>query len=134
LFKISKGWCLKYQCVERTYYHSNCKRKLKWSPTTRPGTRPLLTSENFENFIFSCKPRDTDRLCIAQLKRELLKKLDDKMWITDIHYIATFLHPETKSLSVSNICWISVRKMLKTVGITEESLELSLWWKQKEKK
>jgi hypothetical protein len=51
----------------------------------------------------SCEPRDTDQLRIAQLKMKLLKKLDDKMWITDIHYIATFLHPETKSLLVSNI-------------------------------
>ncbi len=58
----------------------------------------------FSKFKKSCEPKDTDRLCIAQLKRKLLSKLDDKMWITDIHYIATFLHPETKSLSVSKIC------------------------------
>lgn len=54
-------------------------------------------------FKKSCEPKDTDRLCIRRLKEKLLKKLDDKMWLSDIHYIATFLHPETKSLSVTNI-------------------------------
>ena len=57
----------------------------------------------FYKFRKSCEPKSTDRACIAQLKKKLLTKLDAKMWITEIHYIATFLHPETKSLPVSKI-------------------------------
>lgn len=57
----------------------------------------------FHKFKKSCEPKYTDRSCIAQLKKTLLTKLDAKMWITELHYIATFLHPETKSLPVSVI-------------------------------
>jgi hypothetical protein len=35
--------------------------------------------------------------------KKILEKLNDNMWITEIHYIATFLHPEIKSLAVSII-------------------------------
>ncbi|CAF5166001.1 unnamed protein product, partial [Rotaria magnacalcarata] len=52
----------------------------------------------FYKFKKSCEIKDTDRPCIAQLKKKLLTKLVAKLWLTDIHYIATFLHPETKSL------------------------------------
>lgn len=55
----------------------------------------------FTKFKKTCEPKNTDRPCIAELKKKILSKLDDKIWITEIHYIATFLHPETKSLSVS---------------------------------
>ena len=57
----------------------------------------------FYKFKKSCEPKDSDRLYIRQLKQKLLDKLNDKIWLIDIHYIATFLHPETKSLSVINI-------------------------------
>ena len=39
---------------------------------------------------------------MKQMKRALLEKLDEKVWLSDLHYIATFLCPETKSLSVSS--------------------------------
>ncbi|CAM2730247.1 unnamed protein product [Rotaria socialis] len=60
--------------------------------------------------------------------KALLEKLDEKIWITDIHYIATFLHPETKSLptlshSERNKVVQSVKKMLKTVGFDENSAD-----------
>ncbi|CAF2952437.1 unnamed protein product [Rotaria sp. Silwood2] len=51
------------------------------------------------------------------------------MWITDIHYIATFLHPETKSLPTltqgerNNIVELE-KKMLKTVGIDENPTDV----------
>ncbi|CAF1505866.1 unnamed protein product [Adineta ricciae] len=47
----------------------------------------------------TCELKDTDRLHIRQLKQKILDKLDNKIWLTDIHYIANFLHLETKSLS-----------------------------------
>ncbi|CAF1691242.1 unnamed protein product, partial [Adineta ricciae] len=53
----------------------------------------------FHKFKQTCEPKDTDRLRIRQLKQKILDKLDNRIWLTDIHYIATFLHPETKSLS-----------------------------------
>ncbi|CAF1031432.1 unnamed protein product [Rotaria sordida] len=56
----------------------------------------------FYKFRKSCEIKATDRPCIAQLKKKLLTKLDAKLWLTDIHYIATFLHPETKSLPKRN--------------------------------
>ncbi|CAF3417660.1 unnamed protein product [Rotaria socialis] len=76
----------------------------------------------------TCEPRSTDKLYVIQLKKALLEKLDEKIWITDIHYIATFLHPETKSLptlshSERNKVVQSVKKMLKTVGLDENSAD-----------
>ncbi|CAF1020251.1 unnamed protein product [Rotaria sordida] len=56
----------------------------------------------FYKFRKSCEIKATDRPCIAQLRKKLLKKLDANLWLTDIHYIATFLHPETKSLPKRN--------------------------------
>lgn len=30
-----------------------------------------------------------------------MTKLDEKIWLSELHFVATFLHPSTKSLSVS---------------------------------
>ncbi|CAF3834344.1 unnamed protein product [Rotaria sordida] len=83
----------------------------------------------FSKFKKTCEPKNTDTSCIVQFKKKLLEKLDDKMWISEIHYISTFLHPETKSLATltqtqRNEVVQSVKKMLKTVGIVEEKLEV----------
>ncbi|CAF0758999.1 unnamed protein product [Adineta steineri] len=85
----------------------------------------------FYKFKKSCESRDTDPLYIRELKQKILDKLDDKIWLTDIHYIATFLHPETKSLSTlsqkeRNAVVQSVKKMMKTIGIVEESPDLTI--------
>ncbi|CAF4861469.1 unnamed protein product, partial [Rotaria socialis] len=82
-------------------------------------------------FKKTCELKDTDKLCIVQLKKKILEKLDEKVWITEIHYIATFLHPETKSLPAltqgeRNKVVQSVKKMLKTVGIGESSTDVLL--------
>ncbi|CAF1059300.1 unnamed protein product, partial [Didymodactylos carnosus] len=45
------------------------------------------------------KDKEGDLLPIIQLKKELSLKLDEKTYLTQIHYIATFLHPITKNLS-----------------------------------
>ncbi|CAF4299270.1 unnamed protein product [Rotaria magnacalcarata] len=76
----------------------------------------------FYKFKKSCEIKNTDRPCIAQLKKKLLTKLVAKLWLTDIHYIATFLHPETKSLPIltqneRNEVIKSVKKMLKAFDI-----------------
>ncbi|CAF3864395.1 unnamed protein product, partial [Rotaria sp. Silwood1] len=83
----------------------------------------------FSKFKKTCEPKNTDTSIIVQFKKKLLEKLDDKMWISEIHYISTFLHPETKSLATltqtqKNEVVQSVKKMLKTVGIVEEKLEV----------
>ena len=100
----------------------------------------------FFKFKKTCQPKATDSLCVIEFKKKLSEKLEEKLWISDIHYISTFLHPETKSLSVSHIsrefCKVSllfqalsqskrndiiqsVKKMLKTVGYTEETIAVT---------
>ncbi|CAF1181524.1 unnamed protein product [Rotaria sordida] len=79
----------------------------------------------FYKFRKSCEIKATDRPCIAQLKKKLLTKLDAKLWLTDIHYIATFLHPKTKSLPLltqneRNEIIKTVKKMLNTRGISND--------------
>ncbi|CAF1387975.1 unnamed protein product [Rotaria sordida] len=79
----------------------------------------------FYKFRKSCEIKATDRPCIAQLKKKLLTKPDAKLWLTDIHYIATFLHPETKSLPLlnqneRNEIIKTVKKMLNTLGISND--------------
>ncbi|CAF1238449.1 unnamed protein product [Adineta ricciae] len=86
----------------------------------------------FHKLKKTCEPKDTDRLHIRQLKQKILDKLDNKIWLTDIHYIATFLHPETKSLSTlsqsdRNGVIQSVRKIMKTIGIVDVSNDLTLF-------
>ncbi|CAF4513175.1 unnamed protein product [Rotaria sp. Silwood2] len=51
------------------------------------------------NRTFLIRPGDTAE--ITDFKNILLNKLDDEIWLSEFHYIATFLHPETKSLNVS---------------------------------
>ena len=69
----------------------------------------------FSKFKKSCEAKSTDRLCIVQLKNKILSKLGDKIWLSEIHYIATFLHPETKSLSVSRI-YCKFRQLVPTLS------------------
>lgn len=54
-----------------------------------------------KKFKQACEINTNDTAPIKQIKRALLSKLDEKIWLCDLHYIATFLCPETKSLSVS---------------------------------
>lgn len=52
-----------------------------------------------------CVANLTDSTEVADLKLALLSKLDEKIWLSDFHYIASFLHPTTKSLSVSRFLY-----------------------------
>ena len=50
-----------------------------------------------------CEFKDYDSPVIKGFKKALKEKVNDKIWLSEFHYVATFLHPETKSLSV---CYI----------------------------
>ncbi|CAF4484810.1 unnamed protein product, partial [Didymodactylos carnosus] len=69
-----------------------------------------------------CEDKTSDLLYIVQLKKSVLEKLEDKMWLTHLHYIGTFLHLVTKNLLVlseeerQNV-YSDTRKILETVGI-----------------
>lgn len=54
-----------------------------------------------KKFKQTCEIKSTDSEPIKQLKCALLTKIDEKIWLSELHYIATFLCPETKSLVVS---------------------------------
>ena len=54
----------------------------------------------FKRFKECCNIRKEDLTPITEIKRALSEKLNEKLWLGELHYIATFLHPETKSLSV----------------------------------
>ena len=49
----------------------------------------------------SCEGKTTDSSSIKQLKRLLLEQITEKVWLTQLHDISTFLHPLTKNFSVS---------------------------------
>lgn len=51
-----------------------------------------------------CEFKSYDSQEIKQLKKSLKEKVKEKIWLSEFHYIATFLHPETKSLSVHYEC------------------------------
>ncbi|CAF1372757.1 unnamed protein product, partial [Didymodactylos carnosus] len=81
----------------------------------------------FKKFKQCCVTRNSEKLSTTKLKGILLQKLDEKIWLSGIHYICSFLHPETKSLSSftqseRNAVVASVRKMIKTLGIDQEAL------------
>jgi len=48
----------------------------------------------------ACEIKDDDHLLIVQFKSAVSKMLDEKMHLTSLHYIATFLYPVTKKFSV----------------------------------
>jgi hypothetical protein len=48
----------------------------------------------------SCEAKADDHLLLAQFKDALLKMLDEKVYLTSLHYIATFLYPATKKFPV----------------------------------
>jgi len=54
-----------------------------------------------KKFKQTCEIKFSDSEPIKQMKRALSSKIDEKIWLSDLHYVATFLCPETKSLSVS---------------------------------
>ncbi|CAF2999603.1 unnamed protein product [Rotaria sp. Silwood2] len=76
-----------------------------------------------------CEINPSDTVPIKQIKRSLLSNIDEKIWLSELHYIATFLCPETKSLSSlskseRNSVIKSVRNLLKTLGIeNHDSME-----------
>ncbi|CAF1458736.1 unnamed protein product [Rotaria sordida] len=78
-----------------------------------------------KRFKQTCEIKDSDTETIKQVKRALREKLDEKLWLSDLHYIATFLCPETKSLlsltkSERNDVIKKVRTLLKTLGIGKQ--------------
>lgn len=48
----------------------------------------------------ACQTDDNDHLLLVQFKNAVSKMLDEKMHLTSLHYIATFLYPVTKKFSV----------------------------------
>lgn len=55
----------------------------------------------FSKLQISCEVTDNDHLLMVQFKNAVSKMLDDKVYLTSLHYIATFLYPITKKFSVS---------------------------------
>ena len=49
----------------------------------------------------SCIPQDDDHLLLVQFKNAVSMMLDDKVYLTSLHYIAAFLYPATKKLQVT---------------------------------
>ncbi|CAF1578565.1 unnamed protein product [Rotaria sordida] len=77
----------------------------------------------------SCIPNDDDHLLLAQFKNAVSRMLDDKVYLTSLHYIATFLYAATKKLqtlddSLRNEIYGDVRKIMGTFGIREEHSSL----------
>jgi hypothetical protein len=48
----------------------------------------------------ACEINDDDHLLLVQFKHAVSKMLDEKIHLTSLHYIATFLYPVTKKFSV----------------------------------
>lgn len=48
-----------------------------------------------------CEAKTTDSSVIKQLKKTMLNQIKEKVWLTQLHDIATFLHPLTKNFLVS---------------------------------
>ena len=48
----------------------------------------------------TCDVKNKDSSHIKELKKHLKEKIADKICLSEFHYMATFLHAETKSLSV----------------------------------
>ena len=47
-----------------------------------------------------CAMKNNDHPMIKEVKNLILEQMNDKIWLTQLHEIATFLHPMTKNLSV----------------------------------
>jgi len=66
-----------------------------------------------KKFQDCCEAQPGETSATKEFKRILLEKLEDKIWLSDFHYIATFLHPETKTLNVSITCFLFKYKFKK---------------------
>ena len=55
----------------------------------------------FSKLKSSCEINDNDHLLLVQFKTAVSKILDNKVYLTSLHYIATFLYPSTKKFLVS---------------------------------
>ncbi len=55
----------------------------------------------FSKLKISCEVNDNDHLLLAQFKNAVSIMQDEKVYLTPLHYIATFLYPITKRFSVS---------------------------------
>ncbi|CAF4856235.1 unnamed protein product [Rotaria magnacalcarata] len=69
-----------------------------------------------------CELKTSDSPVIKQVKKLMLEQIQEKIWLTQLHEIATFLHSMTKNLlSLSQNERDEVHKatqeMLKTVGL-----------------
>ncbi|CAF4859520.1 unnamed protein product [Rotaria sp. Silwood1] len=74
----------------------------------------------------SCEQKGDDPLLLIQFKIAVSKMLDEKIYLTSLHYIATFLYPVTKKLStlnnkLRNEIYADTRKIIKTLGIQQEN-------------
>jgi hypothetical protein len=49
----------------------------------------------------NCEVKNSDSTVIKQLKKVILDQIEKSVWLTQLHDIATFLHPLTKNLLVS---------------------------------
>lgn len=49
-----------------------------------------------------CQAKTTDTAVVKQMKKLLLHYIEEKIWLTQLHDIATFLHPLSKNLLVSS--------------------------------
>ncbi len=50
-----------------------------------------------------CNIQSNDHFLLGQFKNAISKMLDEKIHLTSLHYIATFLYPGTKKLLVSQV-------------------------------
>ncbi|CAF4651150.1 unnamed protein product [Rotaria sp. Silwood1] len=69
-----------------------------------------------------CEIKINDSEAMKQVKKLILEHIQQKIWLTQLHEIATFLHPLTKNLASFSQCerdhvHQATREMLKTVGI-----------------
>jgi hypothetical protein len=98
-----------------TYYLNNINRKLlfdlvKFLSLFKVASEQLSADASptlhmvvpwFTKLKNSCEPKADDHVLLGQFKKAVSKMLDDKVHLTSLHYIAIFLYPETKKLSVS---------------------------------
>ncbi|CAF3949970.1 unnamed protein product [Rotaria sp. Silwood2] len=73
----------------------------------------------FTKLKASCEPKDDEPILLIQFKNAVSKMLDEKIYLTPLHYIATFLYP-TLSNSLRKEIYADTRKILRTLGIQEE--------------
>ena len=51
--------------------------------------------------LLFCEINDNDHLLLVQFKTAVSKMLDNKVYLTSLHHIATVLYPSTKKFLVS---------------------------------